>query len=158
MKKLTFIFILILLVGCKSNRPTVEKSRIVKDSTSTVIRIVPRDTIVPVPGDSVRVQVPLKDLGIVPVTGISKSGNLKASVSRVNDQIIVDCDVKELELKLQLLDKEIQILKSKLITEAERIEVPVKFVPWWVKTLAWAGGILIALIVLKLILKSIKPI
>lgn len=161
MKKLFYILLIgfgaLLLFGCKSQKPTLTKSRVVKDSVSVTTRIVPRDTIVPVPGDSLRFSVPLEAIGIEPIKAVSESGKVKASISRKDDQIIVDCKTEELELKLRLLDKEIEKLKTTKVVETETKYVPERFVPWWVKILAWAGGVSIALLALKLILKSFKP-
>lgn len=145
------------LIGCKSNRPTVTKNRVVKDSVSVTTSIVPRDTIVVVPRDSVNVRVSLKELGIEPTVATSKSGDVKATIRRIEDTIIVDCDVKELEMKLQLLDKEIEKLKSTKIVDTETKYVPERYVPWWVKILAWAGGIAIVYFALKTVIKSFKP-
>lgn len=158
LKRIGFIFIgLLLLAGCANTVPVVKKSQHVKDSVVTQIKYVPRDTIVVVPKDSMNVKVSLEDLGINPYTEVSKSGEIQATIQRIEDTIIVDCQVEELQLKLELLDKKIKTLKMREVVNTERVEVPKRYVPWWVKLLAWAGGIAIVWLALKKTIKSLNP-
>jgi len=152
----------LILSGCGSAKPTLttNTTETVTDSTVTTIRIVPRDTTITVPKDSVIVKVPLVDLTEVPVEQTSLSGKVKAKVRIVNKIIEVECLIDALELKISIQDKEIErlqkIVKKKKVVQVTT--VPVKYVPWYVKIFAWFGLALAILGIIKLLIKYIKPI
>lgn len=151
------LLVLVFLTSCGGTEPIVQKNKVVKDSIRTVVQYVPRDTIVVVPKDSVNIEVSLKDLGLDPFIASSASGEVQATIQRIEDTIIVDCQVEELRLKLELLDKKIKTMKTHTTVETERVEVPKRYVPWWVNILAWTGGIALVFMALRTVLKSFKP-
>lgn len=145
----TFLYIIaiaFLMVSCGGSKKTVTKETTVKDSVSTVTTIVPRDTLITIPKDSIALKVKLDKLTEKPITKTSKTGKVKAKVSRVKDEIIVQCDTDSLELELELKDKIINTLRSRETNTSEVIEVPVKYTPWWKNLLAVIGGIALAYI------------
>lgn len=139
--------VVLLTASCGSNKPTVISDKtVVRDSISTVSTIIPRDTIVAVPKDSLSIVVPIKEITETPKEYKSETGRSKARVSRTNENINIDCVFEELELKLRLLDTQLEIFKqqSKVRTITQQIDVP--FTPWWVKILAWIGAVFLALL------------
>jgi len=158
MKRLFYISILALLTACGSRRsPQRSSERMVKDSTWREIKYIPVDTTFTMPGDSVRLAVPLRDLGRKPITRTSKSGRTTASVSREKETILVDCKVEELQKELQLLKERITEYRHFLETTSESIVIPQPYVPKPVKVLAWIGGIFILLAITGVILFIKKP-
>lgn len=159
MRSIIFVFsTILLLASCKGSKPVVVQDQtIVKDSVSKVTTIVPRDTIITVPKDSLRISIPLKEITEKPQEHTSKSGRVKAYVSREADNITIECIFTELKLKLQILDKQLKIFKeqTKIRTITQEIEIP--YTPWYKEALAWVGGIYLALLIGSILLKTIKP-
>ena len=151
------LILIVCLASCKSQKPIVADETIERDSISTVTRIVPRDTIIPVAADSVSISIPIAKITEKPQEHTSKSGRTKALVSREADNINIECIFTELELRLQILDRELRIFseRSKIRVITKKVEVP--YTPWYKETLAWIGGIFLALLIGSLLLKTIKP-
>ena len=151
--KLWYIFILVLIVGCKSQHSTsVEKTTV---TDSTVVKLTPVDTTVTFPADSVRIVTSVNSLSEVPT--IKKSTRATLSISRLGEIITADCRAEALEAKIRLLNKEIEHFRKIETDRSETIVVPEKYVPWTIKYLAWIGGIFLLFVVGKLILKFYNP-
>lgn len=159
MKRLILLIVFVfLLIGCRGTKPTVTKEKTVKDSISTTVQIVPRDTIVSIPADSLKVKVKLNDLSPIPIQWKSESKKVTAKISRPDkDNIVVECDTDLLELELELKDVIINTLKQREVSETETIRVPVKFTPWYKNLLAAIGGLALALIIALIGIKLLKP-
>lgn len=162
MKKLIYIallaFLAFSLIGCRSQKPTLTKETTQSDSTVTTVQIVPRDTVVHVPGDSLKVKVKLDELTPIPITKKSKSGKLTAKVSRPDkENILVECNADSLAFQLQLKDKLIKTLRKREINTKETIRVPEPYTPWWKNVLAGFGLLFFALIFGLVGAKFIKP-
>lgn len=151
---LLILFSLLLFAGCKSHKPTVSERIVIKDSISSVSRIIPRDTLITVPKDSIKVSVKLSRLTEKPQDFISKSGKNKAKISLTGDDLEVECIFEELKLQIKLLDKELQVEKYKFENSQKVTEVPIPYIPWYVKTLAWIGGIFLGLFIIGTIYKT----
>lgn len=162
MKKLFYIGLMALLafslIGCKSQKPTMTKETTVRDSISTTVQIVPRDTVVNVPGDSLKIKVKLNELTPIPTERKSASGKVTAKVSRPDkDNILVECNTDRLELIIELKDKIINTLKQRDTNTVETIYVTEKYTPLWKNVLAGFGILFIALILGLVGAKFIKP-
>lgn len=150
-----FLLIAILLFGCASK--PIEKihtiERIIefkKDSVnvkqinkavldSLFIQIAKVKTVKP-ECDSIT-QVTL-DQVLTQVNSRKKSGDNEAGIyyDELKRQIIAyikSAETTNEKTALNTVKKDIKI-------EKEVVKVPVKYIPWWVKTLAWIGGITIA--------------
>tara|TARA_R100001369_G_scaffold58031_3_gene84849 strand:- start:417 stop:896 length:480 start_codon:yes stop_codon:yes gene_type:complete len=153
----TFLLVLVLLtlVGCRTVKPTKETVRTVKDSTITEVTYQKRDTTIIIPGDTLKVRVPFTEITKEPF--IKKSGRSTAIITRKGDSIDVECITEELLQRFEIVDKMIKELRLIQESEKQRIEIPVRYIPWWIEILAWIGGAaLIGLgIVLALKLKFI---
>ena len=88
-----------------------------------------------------------------PVAIQSRSG-LEVRVVRVADTLVIDCATQTRELWIALAEKVREIKQLKKHTKT--ITVPVAFIPWWVKVLAWTGGICIALLAIGGLLKRFR--
>ena len=148
--------VLAVLAGCQSQKgagrfePVTVETRV--DTLHTIERIVMRDTVVLVAPDSLRLAVRLADLKEnAPAYARSESGRMRVKIERVADTLVVDCAEQTQAIRLALADKvkEIRRLRHSRTTT----EIPVPYVPWWVKALAWVGGISIALLVLNGMIK-----
>lgn len=144
------------LSGCGSAKPTLTTKTTVKDSVWTEVQKVKRDTVITIPGDTTFISIPYYELTETPIK--RTSGRSTASIKKVGDQIKVQCECLEYKAKIEFLETIIaQYQKIQELTE-NTIIVPEKFVPWYTKILAWAGGIAIAFGVGMIVLKFIKPI
>ena len=151
------LLILFLFIGCKSNQPRiVQDTTIVKDSTSVVTKITPRDTIIPVAKDSISITVPIKEISETPIERTSPSGRSKARVSRTQDDLHIDCVFEELELRMTLFDKQIEVLKLQSKQQNIVTEIDVPYTPWHIKILSWIGIAFIILLAIGGLLKLLK--
>lgn len=161
MKRLIYIFILALFTACGSSRVTEKITRtMVKDSTWREIQYIPVDTVFTIPGDSVRLVVPLREIGKKPIIRASKDGRTKAGVALQNDTVFVDCKVEELQRKITLLKEIISDYRRLFKTTSKDTIVRESYVPNFIKILAWFGVLLIGLIIagaITLIKKTLKP-
>jgi len=162
LKNLIFIICaLFLLVSCGTQKPQLKKETYIKDSISVEKQTVWKDTTITVPADSLRIKVKLEELSIKPIRAVSESGNMAAEISKVNDDLIVDCKVDELVKQVQLLETTIKQLTSRFEADKETVEVPVKFIPWYVEILAWVGGIGLLVVIIYvgslIAAKNLKP-
>lgn len=154
---LAIAWIAVLTVGCKNIAPIVH-TRTVTDTVFTEVETIIRDTVLIAPAAQVDIEMQVEAFLKESLNGFQKQfKNAKLNVVRVNDTIRIECECDTLALKAEIRDRyESEWRKTEII---EVREVPVKFVPWWVKTLAWIGGA-VALVVLSLaaiqIIKIIK--
>ncbi|HIB37976.1 hypothetical protein [Mesonia sp.] len=160
MKKLFYITLLFLIlsicISCGSKKKVTDTTT-VKDSISTVTKIVPRDTLINLPGDSLNVKIPFYKLTEKPTLFSSEKGNIQGSVSRTGDTLIIDCFTDELQLQLEILDKIIESNRTLSTTTNTTEVIPEKYVPWWIKALAFVGGLVVIYILGLLGGKFIKP-
>jgi len=152
---ITIAIVCLTLVGCGTGRMAKETIRTVKDSTVTEVTYHTRDTIITVPGDTTRISVPFTEITNVPIR--KTTGRTTAIISRDGDNVNVECITEELQQRLELFDKVIQQLRTIQESEKTTIEVPVKYVPWLTKILAWIGGVAIGAIGVLVGIKFLKP-
>lgn len=150
-----FMVVVFLLGGCRSLQPSREITETIKDSTVTTVRYVKQDTLITVPGDTLRFKVPIYALSETPIE--RTNGRTTARASLRDGNLTIECLTEEYEQLITYQNEIIETLRQIDRSKQETIEVEVKFVPWWVKTMAWIGGIALLLIAGKLIFKSIKP-
>lgn len=155
-KALILILVLIFAAGCGSQKTaSVEEHTTVKDST--VVTYQPVDTIISIPGEKVKVEVPVSELSGIPLVKSGERASL--SISMLDEVITAECNVEELEKKIRLLNKIIENHKETVSVKTETIIEEVKYVPWYIKIPAWIGGLVLLFFGWKLIklLIKIKP-
>jgi hypothetical protein len=134
----TIVVVLFLgLWGCKAPSPKHTKSTIEKDSIYTTVNYIQRDTTITVPGDTLRLQVPIYSLSEVPITVQTSRGTLE--LSKLNEEILAKCNIDDLQKIIALQDKLISEYKSNTKTEIEYREVEVKVYPTWLVSAAIFG-------------------
>lgn len=147
-----YLFILLLLLSsCKSLSKKVTVSTL-KDSIRTEIRYKTKDTLITIPGDSVKISVPVFDLTETPI--VRRSNMTTARISRIGDDIHVECltdeYIKIIELQNQVIETFREIRKER----QETITIPKRYVPKIIQLLAWLGVILLiavgGIVVLKI--------
>lgn len=144
--KRILVVLLLIVTSCKSSKEMASTSTsTVKDSISTVVSIVPHDTIIKVAAESAQIRVPISELSEKPI--LKTAGKITASVKKVDNTVEVDCHTEEYELKIALLNKIISTYKQQ-VKETKSVEkVPVKYIPKVVKLLAWCGAFFLVVII-----------
>lgn len=158
MKTLLYIAILsmmaVLTVGCKHTAPTVQTVT-VHDTTYTETRIVERDTVLLAPASQVDVSMQVDQLLNAASNRFEKQiKNAKLSIVRVNDTINIGCECDTLALAAKIRDRYINRWRKTLTSEVKT--VPEKFVPGYVKILAWIGGGVSLIILILAAIQIIK--
>jgi len=157
MRTLTLLLVAFSLASCRSAKITTQETITVRDTTTTVVTVTPRDTLIKIPGDAVKFRVLLADLTEKKLSKKSPSGRTEASVFVMDEELFVDCKTDSLEQVIQLQEKTITTLRNRLEQKDTVVEVPVKFVPWYIKTLAWIGGALLLLGACYIAIMILKP-
>lgn len=152
---ITIAIVCLTLGSCGTGRLSKETIRTVKDSTVTEVTYHKRDTTITIPGDTTRIIVPFAEITKEPIR--RTTGRTTAVISRDGDYLNVECITEELQQRLELFDKVIDQLRTIQESEKTTIEVPVKFVPWTTKVLAWIGGIALGAIAVLAGIKFLKP-
>lgn len=152
---LGIVCLIMLLTSC-GNRRAISKLQPtsierITDSVYVLEKIVPRDTLITIAPDSVQLRVLLSDLPENKPVAVKSHSGMEVQIVRVADTLIVDCATQTRELWIALADK-VKLIKQ-LKKQSKTIYVPTKFIPWWVKALAWTGGIAIALLAIGRIVK-----
>jgi len=155
MKKLFIAIVLFSFMACKPTASVV-KTRSVKDSVSTKVTFTPKDTVITVPGKSISISKPISELSPAPI--VKKLNGASISLKKVGDTIEAYCEVDELKLIIQLQERLIEIYKQHATESSEVAEVPVKYIPPFVKFLAWLGAIFFVLAIAAVILRIKKII
>ena len=106
-----FAVLLILSAGGCKSKATLTESTTVRDSTVTTVTVVPRDTLVKVPGDSLRLTTTIAELR--KALYITETRNrVTAGVGLKGDTLTVDCKIDSLLLELELRDTTINTFKA----------------------------------------------
>lgn len=156
----TIILILLIslsAVSCGPKKATTSNT-VIKDSTWVETTVTSRDTLIPVAGDSLKIIVRLAELRDKLYIKKSVSGRVTGSASLADDLLTIDCKVDSLLLAIELKDKTINTLKSRLEKKTETIFVPEKYIPLPVKILSWIGGLGLLFFGAKTLIKRYTPL
>lgn len=158
-----YMIITLLLVlamsGCRSAKTIgIDTSRTVEKDSVTTVRFEKKIDTVTIPGDTLKLSVPIIQLSEKPIYQTTPSGRTTASVRRVNDQVEVECFVDEYEAIIESQNQIIETLVNVLQSDKTHETVEVTKSPWYMKALASLGGLLLAFVVYKLVSKSINPL
>jgi hypothetical protein len=120
-------FMTALLFGCKASKPVVAG---VKDST--VIKYFYRDTLITLPGDTVRIKttVPCPE---AKWSAQAKSGRSSLTASLHNGELSIDCKQDSLLLRISVLEKELERKTNTIVQVPVPREVIRYRTPWWAK-------------------------
>ena len=145
---LFFLIPILFLYGCGgSKKPSVTSHQVIRDSITTTVRYIQKDTTLYVPADSLSLSVLLSQLkDRIPVE--KTEGKRTITIQKIGDTIKADChnDAYELEIKYQ--NQIIEIYKSHLAERQSTEVVLEKYIPKAVKVLMWFGiGFLILIII-----------
>lgn len=137
------LFLVQGLTGCsKRQYPVViTNTTETKDSSASETKIIYKDTIIKMPGDSVRIT----DTFLVPCPGLaytkkvtSPSGRTSAEINIKGNRLQVDCKTDSLQLVIDSLATVISTQKfwhSQVITRWHQLP-PIKinrwYIPWWI--------------------------
>jgi hypothetical protein len=155
MKAIIIIILTFLICSCGARKIDLSEKTTVTDSTFTTVRTVKRDTIITVPGDSIKVRIPIYDIQEVPIT--RKTERASVTISKENDTLIVDCKCEQYQELIRVQDKIIEKQRELITNLQKTVVIPEKYTPWYVKVLAWIGGISILIVAAALLIKYIKP-
>lgn len=158
--KIPAFFLLLLFTAlstaCCTRQAVNSVSR--TDSVFTEIRIIERDTLIVTPLSEVKVEIPINQLIDQP-TITNKKGNSKLRAQLINDTLRMSCVCDTLEIQAKIKDTYDRTVSKTQINRTVIQEK--KVVPFAVKFLAIIGGAaltyVIGIIVLKIIIKNIKP-
>jgi len=145
---LILIFVL-LFSACRSARPKVETHKTVTDTTTTKVRVETKYDTIRIPGDTVTIRVPFEKLTEQPIVFASKTGHIKAAVSKTNDLVEVQCYVDELIKIIESQNTTIETLTKRLETQETTITETEYKTPWYMKALALIGGIVLLIFGIK---------
>jgi hypothetical protein len=152
--KSVFLFIsVIFLVGCSARKQVVPPTirQVIRDSVTTSIRYIPKDTTYYVPADSLSLSVLLSQLESGK-PAIKTEGKKTIIVRRVGNAIRADCHTEAYELEVKYQNKIIEIYKSH-INELQKSEVKIeKYIPKAAKVMMWLGIGFVVLIIISIVL------
>lgn len=155
MRTILAILAFILLTSCGGQKRPIVNTVSTIDSTYTVKETRKRDTIISVPFYKIGVSALVKDLNEKPV--VKTDGRASVSLRKVNDTIYADAICDSLELEIELLEETITTLRERRTDTIKTLPpVEVKYIPWYIEILAWAGGLLFIFLGYKLIKLIIK--
>jgi hypothetical protein len=156
MKKIIYLLIMLLAIGCKSKRPTIEQDTNVKDSSRYEVVTDHKKEINKAVADSIAKLLPLIQTGVKDCDSIcnekcnelleqanfykqSGDNNYKLLFDKHKRLLSFTANLEETmsEVQTKTEIKERHFVRTIKITKKE----PVKYIPFWVKVLAWLGGI-----------------
>ena len=137
------IIMLALLFGCSSSKPVVDQ---IKDST--IVKYYYRDSIITLPGDTVQIiaSVPCPE---AKWQAQAKNGRTMLVASLKNGELSIDCKHDSLQLRISLLEKELERKTNTIV----RVPVPQEVIqyrtPWWAKIALALSGLFITAFCIK---------
>lgn len=157
MRYLLIILLAVCLGSCGAKKEVTvsEKTETVKDSTYTTRKIVPKDTLVTVPADSIKVSVPLEDLSDEPI--VRSTGRTTARVSLVDNQVEVECLTEEYEQIIEIQNEVITTLREYIKTTNSQTTTTITKTPWYMRLWNSIGSFAILILLAIVGIKFIKP-
>jgi hypothetical protein len=154
---LTFIAIVVSLAACGTSKSRVAKhiNTTVKDSTVTEVRYQKRDTLITIPGDTLKFKIPVTEITREGQTFTQGRQTVKISSDELGN-ISIECINAAMDRIIELEDKIISTLRTIESNTKETIIVPEPYTPWYTKALAWIGGVMLLLMGIGFITKTIK--
>lgn len=132
-----FVLTVFVLSGCVTQRRCNLKFPPSNKRDSVYIETI-KEIPVPIPGDTIKVTAPVincPDQDIVKV----ENSKLKQDIKILNGKLIANTQIKPDTVF-------VPVTETKTVVKEVKVPAPVKFVPKFVKFLAWTGGIALLLI------------
>lgn len=147
---------LAMLASCRALCPPGEVV-VVHDSTTVETQVTYHDTVLVAPSAGVTYTLTVSDLipGLKPILKTNKNAKLTTRVLP-DSSLVVGCYCDTVLIRAKLKTVLTRELRAKY-KEVQKPPKEVKYVPGWIKFLAWAGGAWIAIIIIRLIIKFKKP-
>ncbi len=166
MKKLVYFLLslfLTMLVLSVSSCSKQSYSTVKSDSTVVTKTITKRDTLIIVPGDSVKISIPIYELkqGKPQEEKVFKSANGRNSVVVKSDgkDLIIDSKCDAFSMIAQILDTNTKLIRQISDKQEEVKEKEVeKKLAWWQSTLMWSGAFLWFIAFIWIIMSYFKPV
>lgn len=151
--------LILLATGCRSQKREtsipIVLNHTIHDTVTVTKTVNERDTVFITEAVKTNFKVDLKYLKEGFKSG-SQNKNASAGIKVTDGQLEVDCTCDSLsiyaKIRDQVVEKDRQRTDSKIILKTEQIP----HIPWYIKLLAWIGGIGIVIIVGRLLLKQLK--
>ena len=142
-----FLLISLLLITVSCSRKAVpQESVVVRDTNYVETKVIERDTVILIMNSGVSVTLPKilpVDFNKIPVSKNGKiekrDGQARLVITEIQDSLRVDCNCDTLDIKAKLYDT-FQKENRRTLTEKNIVQ-QVKYVPKWVKVLAWSGAV-----------------
>lgn len=144
-----------LMIGCSPKVAPVTNIHQV-DSVHTIVQVLTRDTNIIAPPAAARLQVKLDRVheDMKPVSVVDKQAKIKLSITN-RGELLAECECDTLAIRASLKDTNTLTKSEKAITKYPPPEL-IKYVPWYVKILAWVGGLVLIYVGIHFALKGIK--
>ncbi|AIM38088.1 hypothetical protein KO02_16400 [Sphingobacterium sp. ML3W] len=127
----------------------------IHDTVTVTKTVTERDTVFITKVANTNFKVDLKDLKEGFKSG-SQNKNAIAGIKVSDGKLEVDCTCDSLsiyaKIRDQITEKDRQRIDTKTILKTEHVP----YIPWYIKSLAWIGGIGIVIIVGRVLLKKLK--
>jgi len=150
-KFLTILFLFVLTACSRKMMPQIET--VVKDSVVEKTVYVHRDSVIVIPGDSVKIHdtIPCKNV-VYHKVAMSKTGSIKAVVDINKGMLNVDCKTDSLQNRIEWLEAHANTVRTKTITTTIN-NPPKRFIPKWCK---WLLGISVLYVVARVLIWKYK--
>ena len=125
------VVFLVVLSGCsKKMLPGI--NTVTKDSVTTIIKYVPKDSLIFLPGDTVEISevIPCPDVEWQQ-TNTSESGKTKVTAKISKGVLTVNCATDSLQKRITWLEKELSTTRAKETTTTITLP-PKRYIPKWV--------------------------
>lgn len=119
------------------------------DSTVVEKAVQPRQTLLKLPAESLQVRMPLAELGPVPLLRSGQRAQLR--IQKIKDTIIVQASCDSLSRRITVQDSIIHTLRT--IHDKKTTYVDRPYTPWYMKSLAALGGLMLLLVGIAIFLK-----
>lgn len=166
MKKLIAILSIFTIFSCSTIKPQpkIEVKTITKDSLvlhdSTVIKTIIRDSVAIIPGVKGKDSLPCNQNQSYVIKRGNDSFKIKIKDGIVYFDYDISSTINEYKSQIDSLTKSNSTIQKDSSDNSTTITLPpieTKYVPWWVKMLAWFGAINIIYWTIKITLLIYKP-
>lgn len=139
------IMIIAWMAGFTSCRTpaSISETRVARDTVYFHSETKTRDTVIIAPASQVDVSMQVEAILNKSLKGFEKQfKNATLRIDRFEDSLRIVCECDTLAIQAQLRDKYEREYRQSEITITR--EIPVRYVPKWVRIFAWIGGISVA--------------
>lgn len=154
MLRLLPLLLALALCSCKVLRTSTDTH--VAEHTERSTEVVPRDTVIQVPGKEATVTVPLPSIGKELEPRTVRNGPAFITLSSQGGQVTATGGCDTLALAVRLWDRFTKEVKAKETVKTVSKTVEVKVVPWYAWALMGASGLVLLIAMLFIALAMIR--